>query len=72
MTVKQVLKKYKDILIFTDTKELRIIDIPNHWELLIEINALMPKPLNKYFKKLLRRKVEYIYWEVDMLTLEIY
>lgn len=72
MTVKQVLKKYKDTLTFTDYTEIRIIDIPNHWELTIEINVLMPKPLNKYFKKLLRRKVEDIYWEENMLTLKIY
>ena len=67
MTVKQVLKKYKDI------KDLRIIDIPNHWEITIEINVcLVPKPLNRYFRKLLRRKVEDIYWQENVLTLKVY
>lgn len=67
MTVKQILKEYENI------KELRIIDIPNHWEITIEINVcLIPKSLNKYFKKLLRRKVEHIYWEADMIILEVY
>lgn len=83
MTVKQVLKKYEANLTITNTKELRIIDIPNHWEVTIKIKELISKPLNKcfkkllkllnkYFKKLLRRKIMDIYWEADMLTLEIY
>lgn len=71
MTVKQVLKKYEDILTITDCTKIKIIDIPNHWELTIDI-WLKPESLNKYFKKLLRRKVEDIYWEEKILTLKIY
>lgn len=67
--LKQILKKpeYKDI------KEIRIVDIWNHWEITIEIKTcLLPKPLNSYFRRLLKMKVKAVYWDDEMLVIEVH
>lgn len=69
MTLKKLLKQpeYKDI------KEIIVVDIPNHWELTIEIETcLIPKPLNRYFRRLLKRKCEKVYFYDDFLTIEVF
>lgn len=58
MTLKKLLKQpeYKSYI------AIEIIDIPNHWSFTTNIHeSFYTKPLGKYEKQLLRRKVEEVY-----------
>ena len=70
MTLKKLLKQPE----YRPYTTIEIVDIVNHWTFKTGIYAsFYTKPLQKYFKKLLKRKVEKVYVNNDMiLTVEIY
>lgn len=70
MKLKKLLKQ-KEYKSYTT---IEIIDIPKHWSITTNIhNSFYVKPLEPYFKKLLKRKVEQVWISSEKrITVKIY
>ena len=70
MKLKKLLKQPK----YKNYTTIEIIDIPKHWSIVTHIQeSFYTKPLEKYFRKTLKRKVEKVYTNNNtILTVEIY
>lgn len=70
MKLKKLLKQKE----YQQYTAIEIIDIPKHWSITTGIhNSFYVKPVEKYFKQCLKRKVEKVYVnKTKILTVEIY
>lgn len=71
MKLKRLLKKKE----YKHCTTIEIIDIPKHWSVTANIHdSFYVKPVEKYFKQCLKRKVEDVYVSDDekRLTVKIY
>lgn len=70
MKLKKLLKKKE----YNKYTTIEIIDVPKHWSITTKLhNSFYVKPLDPYFKKLLKRKVEQVWVHNDKrITVKIY
>ena len=69
MKLKRLLKKKE----YKQYTTIEIIDVPNHWDITTDISVFHTKPIEKYFKQCLKRKVDAVYTDDDKkLTIKIY
>ena len=57
MTIKKLFKKHPEYL----NKKITIVDITNHWSFELNTNYLFKKPIARYNKKLLKRKINKVF-----------
>lgn len=63
MKLKKILKQKE----YQQYTTIKIIDINNHWEVTVPIKCLIPKPISKYYKKILKCETKHVHINNNMM-----